>query len=100
MEKQYPPFIEVLKDLDPELFNVVSQNMDLANQQGELDIKSKLLITMALDALAGSGEGVKSLAQTARNMGVTEGEIKETLRIAYMVAANKTLIAGLSAFEK
>ena len=100
MAKQYPPFAEVLRDIDPELFRIVSQNMDLATAQGELDPKTKTLISMALDAFAGAGEGVKSLAQAARSMGATEGEIKETLRIAYMIAANKTLIAGLSAFEK
>lgn len=66
---------------------------------GELDPKTKVLITMALDAFAGSPEGVKSLAKTARNMGATEGQITETLRIAYEVAGMKALAATCGAYE-
>lgn len=98
MEKKYPPFVEAVKITDAELFEVVAKNMDLAMTPGELDGKTKVLITLALDALANAPEGVKSLATRARQMGATEGEIKETLRLAYMVAANSTLVATRSAY--
>ncbi len=100
MEKHYPPFVEEVRKNDPELFEVVSKNMDLANQEGTLDAKTKILITMALDAVLGAEGGVKTLATRARGVGVSEEEIKETLRIAYMVSSNRTLIASLSAFKK
>ncbi|MTI47090.1 carboxymuconolactone decarboxylase family protein [Sporosalibacterium faouarense] len=100
MSKKYPPFIEALREIDPELFQVVSKNMDLAMAPGKLDAKTKILITLALDAIEGSGEGVKSLAGAARSMGVSDEEIKETIRLAYMTSANRTLVAGLSAFNK
>jgi AhpD family alkylhydroperoxidase len=100
MEKKYPPFVESLRTIDPELFEVVSKNFDLAQQPGELDPKTKTLITLALDAIVGSDAGVQSLAMVARKMGASEAEIKETVRIAYMVAANKALVTGLKAFEE
>jgi alkylhydroperoxidase/carboxymuconolactone decarboxylase family protein YurZ len=96
----YPNFVEAVKKVDPKLYELVKQNMDLALQPGELDLKTKALIVMALDAMASSHEGVEALAGTARLNGATEEEIKETLRIAYMVSANKTLIASLSAYKK
>lgn len=100
MAGKYPYFVEELREVDKDLFNIVSQNMDLANKEGELDAKTKVLITLALDALVNSGEGVKHLANVARKLGATDQEIKETIRIAYMVSSNKTLIAGLNAFSK
>lgn len=98
MEKRYPPFVESLKTTDPELFEVVAKNMDLALAPGELDAKTKTLIVLALDAMAGAPEGVRSLAARARELGVTEGQIAEALRLAYMVSANQTLVATRAAY--
>ncbi|MBB6218989.1 alkylhydroperoxidase/carboxymuconolactone decarboxylase family protein YurZ [Anaerosolibacter carboniphilus] len=98
MEKRYPPFVEAVKPTDSELYEVVTKNMDIAMGPGELDMKTKALIALALDALEGSTEGVKSVAGMARGLGASEGEIKEALRIAYMVAANKALAATRGAY--
>lgn len=98
MKKVYPPFVESLKETDPELYEIVTKNFDLALSPGEVDMKTKVLIVLALDALANSTEGVKTLADRARQLGATEGEIKEVLRIAYMVSSNKTLVATRGAY--
>lgn len=99
MSKTYPPFVESLKTTDPELYQVVTKNWDLAMAPGEVDVKTKIFVAMALDALSNASAGVKSLANTARSLGATEGEIKEILRIAYFVAANQTLVATRAAYE-
>lgn len=96
----YPPFVEAIKSTDPELYEVVAKNMDTALAPGELDAKTKVLITMALDAFANAPEGVQGLSETARSLGATEGEIKEVLRIAYMVSGMKTLATTRSAYKK
>lgn len=93
-----PPFIEAVQATDPELYELVARNMDLAMSPGEVDAKTKVFIAMALDAFAGSAQGVKSLAQAARAMGASEGEIREVLRLAYFVAGNTTLGASRGAY--
>lgn len=98
MAKNYPPFVESLRTTDPELFEVVAKNFDLAYTPGELDDKTKTLIILALDVLALSPEGVKSVAARARSMGITEGEIKEVMRLVYMVAPNRALGTSRSAY--
>jgi alkylhydroperoxidase/carboxymuconolactone decarboxylase family protein YurZ len=94
----YPKFIQDLEKSDLELFKVASSSADLAMRPGVLDLKTKMLIILALDAFAGS-EGVKPVADMLRQMGVTEQEIKEALEIPYFVAGNKVLHARALAFE-
>ncbi|MGE5708380.1 MAG: carboxymuconolactone decarboxylase family protein [Bacteroidota bacterium] len=97
---QYPPFLQEIKDMDPAFFGGITQIWDLAMTPGELDGKTKILIALALDALAGSREGVESVAALARKMGIKEGEINEALRLSYLVAANKALDTFASAMRK
>ena len=100
MSNHYPPFVEAVKATDEELYEIITKNMDLALADGALDQKTKVMITMALDAFAGAVEGVKSLSQRARDLGATEDEIKEVLRISYMVASMKTLATTRAAYNK
>ncbi|MCR4435878.1 MAG: carboxymuconolactone decarboxylase family protein [Clostridiales bacterium] len=100
MASNYPGFISALEKTDPKLFESVSRIFDLAMSPGELDARTKILISLAIDAFANSAEGVKHLAGVARSMGVTEGQIAETLRIAYQISGNKTLAAIQAAYEK
>ncbi len=99
MSKNYPPFINILERTDLKFHVNVTGLFDLAMAPGDLDGKTKILIALALDALSGSAMGVKSLAQAARGMGVTDAQIAEALRIAHMVAGNAVLEASRAAFE-
>lgn len=54
---------------------------------------------MALDAHAHAGEGAKTLAAVARNLGATDEQIAETLRIAHMVSGMGSLAASGAAFR-
>jgi len=98
MNKQYPPFIQKLEKTDPELYQLVSAQHDKIMSQGAIDMKTKFLILLAVDAFAGS-TGVKGISDVARKMGATEAEIAESLRIAYNVAGNKVLNASMAAFD-
>lgn len=99
MSSRYPKFIADIEETDPKLFEAVTKTFDVAMAPGELDTKTKMLIAMALDAMIGSEEGVKTLANVARQMGVSDSQIAETLRIVYFVAGNKVLQTTGAAFD-
>lgn len=98
MPIQFPPFMQKVQKNDPELFDIVARFHNLVMGPGVLDAKTKLLIMLAVDALAGSS-GVKGIAETARKTGATESEIVEALRLAHYVAGNKVLFTAMAAFE-
>lgn len=97
--KKLPGFVEKYAQRDPELYKAVVQVSDTAFSGKALDMKTKLLISLALDALEGANSGVISLAKQAREAGASNEEIIETLRIAYYIAGMRTLAAGNGAFE-
>ena len=81
MAKESPIFLNYLEKTDPKFHAQVVSLFDLAMAPGELDARTKVLISMALDALAGAGQAVKALAGAARGMGATDGQIAEALRL-------------------
>ena len=93
----YPQFIQKLKDSDKELFQIAAAHHDLSMAEGSLDQKTKFLILLAADTIAGS-TGVKGISERARALGASESEIKETLRIAYLVAINHIICTGIHSF--
>ena len=59
----------VFGKVDPRLLECVTKASDLAFCEGEIPIKYKLLIAMALDAAHGASKGVRSLAEQAMRAG-------------------------------
>ncbi len=100
MPQNRPAFFSWMEKTDPRMSEEIANVFDLAMAPGELDARTKVMIAMCLDALAGAAMGVKSLAKTARGMGATEGQIAEALRLVYLVAGNKTLEAMRAAYEE
>lgn len=96
----HPPFVEILREKDPELFAAVDKLSQVANKPGALDQKTKVLISLALDAFNGAIGGVKTLSEVARKVGATEEEIKETLRMSYYISGMQSLVAGAAAYPK
>lgn len=94
----YPLFIQNLEKVDNELFKIAKEKQDLIMRPGSLDVKTKFLILLSLDVLAGSS-GVKGISEAARKAGASEEEIIESLRIAYLVAGNKVLNTSMNAFN-
>lgn len=99
MSPRYPEFIQRLQRTDPELFAVVAAKHDLVMRPGALEQKTKLLILLAADALAGS-TGVRGIAAAARQQGASDAEIAEALRVASHVAGNRVLASGAAAFPE
>ena len=90
---EYP--LEVFKRIDPEFLKHVENTRDFALADGALPKKFKLLIAMALDAAAGTVDGVKSLAQAAMKAGASKEELTEALRVAqYICGVGSTYVAG------
>lgn len=99
MDFQYPFFIQELEDKDPNLFQLIKKNIDLAMSPGVLDNKTRFLIMLALDAFKGSGSGVRALAKQAYQSGASKQEIQETLRIVYLISSMECLKAGAEAYN-
>ena len=95
--KQYPEFIQKLKTVDSRLYENITRNFDLCMSPGVVDVKTKFLILLAVDAMTGN-DGIRMISERARSMGISNSEIGEALRIAYMVATHKAIFTGMSAF--
>ena len=100
MERKGPAWMAKLKENDPELAQLFGELMKQVMRPGALDVKTKTLICLAIDAAGGYPGGAASLAKQARALGATDAEIRETVRIAFMTAGIPGLVTGLSAFAK
>jgi len=78
--------LDVIKELDNELFNNVGITGKFSLEEGALSKKHKLLIALALDASHGTSDGVRSLAMQALSTGATKEEIMETIRVANFIS--------------
>lgn len=68
--------------------------------ESSLDAKTKLMISLAIDASEGAADGVAAISNNLRGMGVTDEQIAEVLRITYFTKANSTLVTSMAAFRK
>ncbi len=94
------PFISAIKERDEKFFEVMKNLQELVYEESSLDIKTKLMISLAVDAAEGADQGVASIAGTLRQMGVTDEQIAEVLRITYFSKANSTLATSMAAFPE
>ncbi|NOY36916.1 MAG: carboxymuconolactone decarboxylase family protein [Chlorobi bacterium] len=97
--KNYPPFYDDIKNSDPELYDLITNTYDLVMKPGAIDIKTKMLILLAVDAFAGSS-GVKAISEIAKKTGAGNNEIIEAIRIAYSVAGNRVLHTSAIVFSE
>ncbi len=92
---EVPPFLKALESSDPELLEQVMKVMQMVGAPGALDAKTKTLMSLLGDAILGHAEGCASLGQRARQMGASEAEIQETVRMAYQMGGLPALITAL-----
>ncbi|UCF96153.1 MAG: carboxymuconolactone decarboxylase family protein [Spirochaetaceae bacterium] len=78
--------LEIIRKLDPEFFESVSQVREFTFKDGALSVKTKYLIAMALDAAHGAVGGVASLARQAIEHGASKEEIAEALHVANYIS--------------
>lgn len=95
-----PPFLAKLRKRDPETFEAVHKMLQKVMAPGKLDVKTKLLIAIAVDAAKGARPGVQNLSKQARKMGVTDKEINEALAVAMASANLEFLSSADAAFEE
>lgn len=93
-----PWFAEKMSEYDPVYHKMLQHVAETALSPSALDKKTMLLILAALDAGKGAGQGVKVLADQARQAGASDDEIREALRLAYYVSGMDTVKASLQAF--
>jgi len=98
MQWKKPWFVDSLAESDSEMAQALERVIELAMGPGVLELKTKLLIVLALDAFKGAERGVAAVAEQARQAGATEEEIREVLRIAYLIAGMDCLRAGSRAY--
>lgn len=99
MAQPQPHFFDALEKYDPEFYKAATAFRN-ASRGPSLDNKTRVLITMALDATNGAAHGVKNLSRQARALGATENEIKEVLRLVASNKMNEALATSMHAFEE
>jgi len=95
-----PWFFEIVEKNDPEFVELLAADRDFALREGAIPVKYKMLMTMVIDALLAHDAGVAGIANRARDMGASEDEIKEAVRIAYLYGGTPALVSALNAFPK
>ncbi|HWI55325.1 MAG TPA: carboxymuconolactone decarboxylase family protein [Desulfobacteria bacterium] len=95
-----PSFLGKLRKRDKELFEAVHTIMQKVMSPGKLDVKTKLLIAIAVDAAKGARPGVENLSKQARKAGISDEEINEALTVAMASANLQFLSSADAAFEE
>ena len=89
-------WLDLLESNTPELMKVVSG----ARESITASNKTKVLMTMLCDALLGHDGGVTTIANRARAAGASEGEIAESVGVAFLMGGLPALVTGSNAFKK
>jgi alkylhydroperoxidase/carboxymuconolactone decarboxylase family protein YurZ len=91
---------EALQKNDPDFLRMVQPIISTATGDGELPLKVKTLMILFLDATRGEKEACKAVAARARTQGATEGEIRETIRLAFLTSGYSALVAGAAGLKE
>lgn len=95
-----PPFLQTLSEHAPTFIEQAATIREEAYYTpGALDVKTKLLIALALDVAHGADDGVRLLSARARQAGATDAELMEVLRVCYSVAGLQRLSTGAHVFD-
>ena len=89
----------ILGKTNPELLNKVTGIREAVLADDALSVKTKTLMMMLCDALLGHADGVANIAKRARALGESEGEITETLAVAFLMGGMPGLVTAANAFR-
>ena len=78
--------LDILKNMDPKLLELVSQNRDFTFKDGALPAKIKYLIAFALEAAHGVTEGINALSSLAVKHGSMKEEVLEALHVTNFIS--------------
>lgn len=73
-----PLFLEKIEEKDREFAQKIKSLLEFVNRDDTLPAKTRILISLAIDAVQGKEEGVISIAARAREMGVSDDEISRS----------------------
>ena len=89
----------ILGKCNPELLKKVTGLREAVLADGALSVKTKTLMMMLCDALLAHPDGVANIAKRARALGASDGEIAETLAVAFLMGGMPGLVTGANAFR-
>ena len=92
-------FQQLLDEHASELASVIGGARESIMGEGALSTKVKTLMMMICDSLLNHESGVTALANRARGLGASEGEITEALGVAYLMGGLPAAVAGSNAFR-
>jgi len=99
-QREPPPCLKILAENDPEYGKIFSQLFETTFSPGVLDVKTKMLIAMAINASTGMGIGCSEIAKMLQGMEVKKDEIAEALRVAATVRAIQGVVTGGEAYKE
>jgi alkylhydroperoxidase/carboxymuconolactone decarboxylase family protein YurZ len=99
-QREAPPCVQLLAEHDPAYGEIFSQLFNLTFAPGVLDVKTKMLIAMAVNASTGMGYGCSEIAKILQGIDTTKEEIAEALRVAATVRAIQGVVTGAEAYTE
>ena len=99
-EREMPPSLKILQEHDPQYQKVFGPLFETTFSPGALDVKTKMLIAMCVNASTGMGYGCSEIAKILEGMGTGKEEIAEALRVAATVRAIQGVVTGSEAYIK
>lgn len=93
-----PPCLKILQEHDPEYGRIFGPLFEATFSEGALDVKTKMLIAMSVNASTGMGYGCSEIAKILQGMGVSKQEIAEALRVSATVRAIQGVVTGSEAY--
>ena len=100
MTSRGPSWQDSLRKSTPDLMNHITALQETTTKDGALSLKTKTLMMMLCDALLGHTDGVAAIARRARSLGATEGEISETVAVAFLMGGLPGLVTASNAFRE
>jgi len=98
--RELPPCLKILQEHDPEYGKVFAPLFEVTFSPGALDVKTKMLIAMAVNASTGMGYGCGEIAKILEGMGTKKKEMAEALRVAATVRAIQGVVTGGEAYGR
>jgi len=95
-----PPCLKILEEHDPEYGKIFKNLFETTFSPGALDVKTKMLIAMGVNASTGMGYGCQEIAKILESQGITKKEISEALRVGSTVRAIQGVVTGSEAYNK
>lgn len=96
-----PPEMEMLKELDPDLADLVLRIRHKAlYTDGALSSGLKLLMAATLDAAAGNISGCAILLRRAMSRGISPQQVAEAMATLYSVGGLRPLLEYLKAYRE